>query len=113
MRINLMKLWMFGVKTKKGGVMKKIIVLAVLAMVMLAGLAWAGEKETLQQKLGANVEQGQKLALRQQEIQAELGKIPKVAELITELNKIQESVNKLQQENQEILGKLNKPEVKK
>jgi predicted nuclease with TOPRIM domain len=87
--------------------MKKLIVLTVLlAMVALAGTVWSGEKEDLQQKLGANVAVAQKLAVRQQAIQAELGKIPKVMELSKENNEIQAKLQKLGEENQAIIKKL-------
>jgi hypothetical protein len=78
--------------------MKKLIVISILAMVMVSGLAWAGEKETLQQRLGANVEAGQKLALRQQEIQTELGEF---VPIIKVGNFFEENMGKVEEPKQQ------------
>ena len=85
--------------------MKKLTILAVLVLAMVAVPVWAGEKE-LQQQLGANVAAAQKLAARQQAIQVELSKIPKVMELSKESQEIQAKLEKLGQENQGILKQL-------
>jgi len=66
----------------------------------------ADTKESLQQQLGKNVAAAQKLVTRQSEIQAELQKIPKVLELSKESNEIQGKLQKLNEENQTILKKL-------
>jgi predicted nuclease with TOPRIM domain len=93
------------------GTIVLVFILCVFVFFTVMGPIWAisaqaGEREDLQQKLGANVAQAQKLAVRQQAIQAELGKIPKVMELSKENNEIQAKLQKLGEENQAIIKKL-------
>ena len=85
--------------------MRKLIVLVVLAMMVVP--AFGGEKE-LQQQLGANVAAAQKLAKRQQDIQTELSKIPRVMELSKESQEIQSKLETIGLENQGILKQLEK-----